>query len=254
MRTNGLPVRTCTSKRVAQMRACRGMEEPRSQTRNPTVLVKNMLPNTPLATKLYLEKLLESGFDDGHIAWEKIVCPIDYGNFNVSTHGYVYYNDAEDASRVQQYLHGMKVAGTIISAILILPNDTTLTAPIKKKSDEVFLAYDMFPDILEVVPHSDKSENSNIFDIIKEDISWLTEEEAKIPIKPAVKKEINKNKFCFECNAYRPHETFECPSLRLKVRNKQCSYCHSTGHILWAKYPTHKCLMCPKARSTSTFR
>jgi hypothetical protein len=234
------------------------MEEPRSQTRNPTVLVQNMLPNTPVATKLDLEKLLERGFDHGHVAWEKIVCPVDYGAYNVSTHGYVYYNDAEDASRVQQYLHGMKVAGTLISAILILPDDTTLTAPIKKKNDEVLLAYDMFPDLpqSDKSDKSDKSENYNIFDIMEEDTSWLTEETVKIPIKPAVKKEINRNKFCLECNTYRHHETFECPSLRSKVRNQKCPYCHSTGHILWAKYPVknRKFIMCPKARSTPTFR
>jgi hypothetical protein len=140
------------------------MEESRSHTRNPTVLVKNMLPNTPLATKFYLEKILERGFDHGHVAWEKIVCPVDYGAFNVSTHGYVYYSDAEDASRVQKYLHGMKVDSALISAILILPDDMTLTAPIKKKNDEVFLAYHMFPSLpqSDKSDKNDKSENSNI--------------------------------------------------------------------------------------------
>jgi hypothetical protein len=221
-----------------------------SRTRNPTVLVKNMLPNTPMATKIDLEKLLERGIDHGHVAWKNIVCPVDYGAFNISTHGYVYYNDAEDASRVQQYLHGTKVSGTLISAILILPDNMTLTAPVKKKNNEVsldtFLAYDMFPDL----PQSDKNP-------IIDDISCLRlpEETVKTPNKQAVKKEINK--FCFECNAYRPHETIECPSLRSKVRTHQCPYCHLPGHILWVKYPvknpTHKFLMCPKARSTPTF-
>ena len=170
-RTN-FPVRT--REKVRSRRRAVVMQG--SRTRNPTVLVKNMCPNTPLETKLSLENLLVRGFDRGHVAWKKIVCPVDYSAYNVSTHGYVYYKDAEDASRVQQYLHGMKVAGTLISAILILPDDTMLTTPIKEK-EETLLSFDMFPEL----PQSDKSENFDIYDILEEDTSWLTEDMVNTP-------------------------------------------------------------------------
>ena len=197
----------------------------------------------------FIMETISGMIEEGH--WKGLVDPT---NIVVpdTDHAYLHFDDVHDAVQAQKHLNQYKFKHAIISAILLVDEDMVtdqvLPEPvIKAPSDKDFVP--MPSHEKREIKENKKSEGASEFNILNSIMKGLEGcddflEKKPVEMKHAVK---SVNHLCVECGFERPHTIQECPSLRYKTRKSKCSYCLEIGHILFAKYPGRKELICPVA-------
>jgi hypothetical protein len=218
----------------------------------PQVLLRNIPPGyNALYIMETISNMMEEGHSKGLVDPSKIIVRND--------HAFLHFDDADDAKKAQKHLNAYKLKNAIISAILLVDEEVndSIDHELKKSkgpelSDKDFPA----PPVTEKQEQSEKQEIKEMntvpdTTILSSILKGLEGCESILDVddeKPArVKKPIMH--FCVECNTERSHTIQECPALRHKMRFSKCPYCQTTGHILFAKYPGKKELICPLAIS-----
>ena len=211
--------------------------------RTPTVLVRNMLPAKPDTNHTILLSLLESACPMIEIINSNF--PLDR-NTKMNSHAYLHFDNVTDASRVHNFLNGRKFNHCILQAFTLLPEGTE----VKEEESAWKQTYKNRTEDFPSLPLRDW--RCTDCDGV---CSCDTKSTTSTPSTTSSAKTVRaKNTQCLECKCTRPHETHECPSLRLKVAKKTCPYCNKGGHILFAYYPGEKVLMCPVARANPKFK
>ncbi len=211
--------------------------------RTPTVLVRNMPPAKPDTNHFNILSLLQSACP--MIDMINSTFPFDRDT-NVNTHAYLHFANVSDASRVQSVLDGRKFNQCILQASTLLPEGTQ----VKKEQSAWKQTYKNKAEDFPSLPLHDWSCTD-----CDGACSCDTKSTTSTPSRTSCTETVRaKNTWCLECKCMRPHETRECPSLRLKVAKRSCAYCKKEGHILFANYSGKKVLMCPVACANPKFQ
>lgn len=212
----------------------------------PQVLLRNIPGGYD---HFYIMETISSMIEDGHS--KGLVDPI---RIIVRTdHAFLHFDDVHDAVQAQKHLNQYKFKHAILSAHLLedmeVVDQTLPESEIKPPSDKDFVPIPMPPREKKEVKEIKKSEGHPHFNILDSIMKGLDGCDDFLDEKPVEVKKVVKtvNHFCAECGFERPHTIQECPSLRHKTRNSKCAYCLGMGHILFAKYPGVKELICPVA-------
>lgn len=209
----------------------------------PQVLLRNIPGGYD---HFYIMETISSMIEDGHS--KGLVDPI---RIIVRTdHAFLHFDDVHDAVQARKHLNQYKFKHAILSAHLLVDEDMEVVdqalpeSEIKPPSDKDFVPIPMPPQEKKEVKEIKKPAGEhNILNSIMKGMEGCDDFLNDNPV------EVNKPvaHFCVECGCERPHTIRECPSLRHKTRNSKCSYCLEVGHILFAKYPGIKELICPVA-------
>jgi hypothetical protein len=220
----------------------------------PQVLLRNIPTGYDhLFVMATISGMMEEGYPKGLVAPTRTIVRTD--------HAFLHFDDAHDAVQAQKHLNKYKFNHAILSAHLLMDERMVtdqvlpLTA-IKATSDKDFVPMPSQEnkenkEIKENKENREnkKSEGPQHFNILNSIMKGLEGCDDFLEEKPVEVKKVVRpvNNFCVECGFKRPHTIQECPSLRHKTRNFKCSYCLGMGHILFAKYPGVKELICPVA-------
>lgn len=193
-----------------------------------------------------ISAMMKDGYSKGLVDPTRIIVRTD--------HAFLHFGDVHDAVRAQKHLHCYKFKHAILSAHPLVDDHMVevgqeLPQP-QIPSDKDF----PMPPPVEKTEKMEKMEKMEIkkskgppqFNILNSILKGLDGCQDFMEEKPVeMKKPVNH--FCAECGFERPHTIQECPALHYKTRNSKCSYCLGVGHILFAKYPGSKELICPVA-------
>lgn len=204
-----------------------------------------------------ISSMIEDGYSKGLVDPLRIIVR--------TNHAFLHFDDVHDAVEAQKHLNQYKFNHAILSAHLLVDEDMevadqALPEPeTKPPSDKDFVPIPMPPqekkEVKEIKKKKPEVAQFNILNSIMKGLEGCDDFLNDKPVE--VNKPVNKlvAHFCVECGCERPHTIRECPSLRHKTRNSTCSYCLGVGHILFAKYPGVKELICPVAIAKgSTFK
>lgn len=207
----------------------------------PQVMLGNIPPGYD---HYYLTDTISSMIEDGHS--KGLVDPIRI-IVNID-HAFLHFDDVHDAARAQKHLNKYKFDNSILSAHLLVDENVDKALPEpefyvcgKPPSDKDFVPMPPQEKKGFLKKGIKKSTGQNILNSIMKGLEGCDDFLNDKPV------EANVAHFCVECGGERPHTIQECPSLRHKTRNSKCSYCLQVGHILFAKYPGVKKLICPVA-------
>jgi hypothetical protein len=211
----------------------------------PQVLLRNItVGHGHIQMMEIISGMMKEGYSKGLVDPARIIVRAD--------HAFLHFGDVHDAVRAQKHLHHYKLNHAILSAHLIVDENMVEAEEVEEPKSHVTLAKS-FPMLspVEKIEKKEKKEinksgdlpHFNILDSILKGLDGCDDFLLENPVE--VKKPVKH--FCVECGFERSHTIQECPALRYKTRNSRCSYCLEVGHILFAKYPGKKELVCPVA-------
>lgn len=206
----------------------------------PQVLLRNIpVWHDHFHTMEVISDMMKDGYSKGLVDPTRIIVRAD--------HAFLHFGDVHDAMRAQKHLHHYKFNHAILSAhLLVDENMVDVGQELPEPKTQVPSEKDFpIPSPVEKkeIKKSGGPPQFNILDSILKGLEGCDD----LFLEKAVRVKKPVNHFCAECGFERSHTIQECPALRYKTRNSKCSYCLEVGHILFAKYPGKKELVCPVA-------
>ena len=214
----------------------------------PQVLLRNIPRGyTHVFVMETITEMMKAGYSKGIVDPTRIIVRTD--------HAFLHFVEPYDAVKAQEHLHNYKFLHAILSAQLLLNDADKWDMEqhiVDKGEQESNVPSDKEFPVPEVKPIEEKNvdkgfKGSAQCDILSSILNGLEGCDDIMEEEKPVKAQKPTTYFCVECGNNRTHTLAECPNLRQKTRHSTCSYCKKVGHILFAKYPDKKVLVCPVA-------